>query len=329
MCVTIHQQHRIQCGREWLRRLPGRSFVPAAAGQRDPLAVRLSGHTSGEQSCRECGYRWRHECFLVLCEESLGAAAVTFGWQISVPQGVTARSWLSRREMRPCRMPRAGQRVTHVRSRATCRCARGACSRAGAVLLRAPLGSGGCGGPGRALFGVEDPADELVAGQWREGFPRCERSGVGDQRRAQVGWHLVRDPARHALADSRASALDGVLALSARPSTAAMSMTWPSSPCPERREQGQGSPPRPGSRPHPPQRNTGKSQTRSQRSQTPGRTYRIRVSMMISDSRLVHSARPDCLRARLSEGHVGPERQQAVLTAGSLAAQDSGRLWRY
>ena len=63
------------------------------------------------------------------------------------------------------------------------------------------LGPADAAFPGRVLFGVEDPADELVAGQRREGFPRGERSGAGDQRSAQVGWHLVRDPARHALAD--------------------------------------------------------------------------------------------------------------------------------
>jgi len=37
------------------------------------------------------------------------------------------------------------------------------------------------------MFGVEHPADELVAGQWREIVPGGVRRLVGDQRRAQIG----------------------------------------------------------------------------------------------------------------------------------------------
>jgi hypothetical protein len=45
----------------------------------------------------------------------------------------------------------------------------------------------------RGLFGVEHPADELVAGQRGDVLPRREGGCVGDQRSAQLGRHLVHD----------------------------------------------------------------------------------------------------------------------------------------
>jgi len=55
----------------------------------------------------------------------------------------------------------------------------------------------------RGLFGVEHPADELVAGQRGDVLPRRERGRVGDQRSAQVGRHLVHDATWYALAEHR------------------------------------------------------------------------------------------------------------------------------
>jgi hypothetical protein len=47
------------------------------------------------------------------------------------------------------------------------------------------------------LLGILDPADELVASQWRDVLPGIKCLGVADERLAQVGWKLVHDPARH------------------------------------------------------------------------------------------------------------------------------------
>ena len=51
--------------------------------------------------------------------------------------------------------------------------------------------------PGRLLFGIFNPADELVARQWCDVLPRIEDRGVGDQSPAQVSGKLVYCPAGH------------------------------------------------------------------------------------------------------------------------------------
>lgn len=61
---------------------------------------------------------------------------------------------------------------------------------------------------GRILFGILDPADELVACQRRDVLPRSERRGVGDQRLAQVPGQLVYHPAGQLFA-AHATRLDG------------------------------------------------------------------------------------------------------------------------
>ncbi len=53
---------------------------------------------------------------------------------------------------------------------------------------------------GRDLFGVLDPADELIAGERRDVFPRVERDVVVDQRFTQVSRKLVDDSAGYSLA---------------------------------------------------------------------------------------------------------------------------------
>jgi hypothetical protein len=45
--------------------------------------------------------------------------------------------------------------------------------------------------PSHLLLGVFDPADELVARQWRDVRPGTECRGVVDQRLAQVSWKFV------------------------------------------------------------------------------------------------------------------------------------------
>ena len=51
--------------------------------------------------------------------------------------------------------------------------------------------------PRLVLFRVLDPADELVAGEWRDVVPHIESRRVGDQRLTQVGRKLVYHPAPH------------------------------------------------------------------------------------------------------------------------------------
>ncbi len=55
----------------------------------------------------------------------------------------------------------------------------------------------------RSLFGVFDPADELVASQRRYVIPRFPCRGVGLQRLAQVVGQLVHHPAEDALASHK------------------------------------------------------------------------------------------------------------------------------
>ena len=65
------------------------------------------------------------------------------------------------------------------------------------ALLQLLLGPADPAFSGRLLFGVLDPADELVAGQRRDVLPGIESRGVGDQGLAQVAWKLVHHSTGH------------------------------------------------------------------------------------------------------------------------------------
>jgi hypothetical protein len=56
---------------------------------------------------------------------------------------------------------------------------------------------------GPVLLGILDPADELVAGQWRYVLPGVECRAVGDQRLTQVRGQLMHHPTGHSLAAHR------------------------------------------------------------------------------------------------------------------------------
>ena len=80
---------------------------------------------------------------------------------------------------------------------ATRRCARDARSpasdRDGASFLQLLLGSANTAHSGLFLLGILDPADELVARQWRDVLPGVERHGIGEQGASEV----TRKPVHH------------------------------------------------------------------------------------------------------------------------------------
>src|SRR6185437_1148347 len=71
------------------------------------------------------------------------------------------------------------------------------------AFLEFLLGATDTARPGRLLFGILDPADELVSGQRRDVVPSAQRHGIGDQRLAQVGGQLVHHPTGYAPAAHR------------------------------------------------------------------------------------------------------------------------------
>jgi hypothetical protein len=68
------------------------------------------------------------------------------------------------------------------------------------AFLELLLGSANAAFSGHRLLGILDPADELVAGERRDGLPGTERRRVGDQRFAQVFRKFVHHPTGHSLA---------------------------------------------------------------------------------------------------------------------------------
>src|ERR1700722_4714292 len=68
------------------------------------------------------------------------------------------------------------------------------------AFLELLLGSANAAFSGHLLLGILDPADELVAGQWRDVHPGIERGRIGDQSFAQVFRKFVHHPAGHSLA---------------------------------------------------------------------------------------------------------------------------------
>ena len=73
------------------------------------------------------------------------------------------------------------------------------------AILQLLLGSANAAFSCRLLFGILDPADELVAGERGDVRPSVECRWIGHQRRAQVSWKLVHDPAGHSRAAHRAT----------------------------------------------------------------------------------------------------------------------------
>ena len=67
------------------------------------------------------------------------------------------------------------------------------------ALLKLLLGAANAAFSSHRLLRILDPADELVAGQWRDVLPGIERRGVGDQSFAQVFRKLVDHPTGHLL----------------------------------------------------------------------------------------------------------------------------------
>src|ERR1035437_8522435 len=68
------------------------------------------------------------------------------------------------------------------------------------ALFKFLLGPANAPFSGHLLFGILDPADELVAGQRRDVLPGIECRGAGDQRLAQVSGKLVYRSTRHSRA---------------------------------------------------------------------------------------------------------------------------------
>ena len=72
------------------------------------------------------------------------------------------------------------------------------------AFLQLLLGPANAVFSGHLLFGVLDPADELVTGQGRDVFPGTQCRRVGEQRVTQVCRQRVYDPTWHSLATHRA-----------------------------------------------------------------------------------------------------------------------------
>jgi hypothetical protein len=68
------------------------------------------------------------------------------------------------------------------------------------AFLQLLLGPANAALPSRLLLRIFDPADELVAGQWRDVVPGIESRGVADQRLAQVTRKFVYHTTGHPLA---------------------------------------------------------------------------------------------------------------------------------
>jgi hypothetical protein len=89
--------------------------------------------------------------------------------------------------------------------------AAGPAARPALTLLELLLRSTDAPGSGRVLLGILDPADELVASEWRDVPPEVECRGVGDQRLAQVCRKAVDDPTGHTgVAHAVTVAVDGL-----------------------------------------------------------------------------------------------------------------------
>jgi hypothetical protein len=68
------------------------------------------------------------------------------------------------------------------------------------AVLQLLLGPPNAARPGGLLLGILDPADELVAGQWRDVVPGIECRRVGEQSLTEVRGQLMHDPTGHPLA---------------------------------------------------------------------------------------------------------------------------------
>src|SRR4051794_10505729 len=73
------------------------------------------------------------------------------------------------------------------------------------AFLQLLLGPANAAFPGHHLFGVLDPADELVAGKRGDVLPGVECGRVADQRIAQIAWKLVHHPTGHSRAAHRST----------------------------------------------------------------------------------------------------------------------------
>ena len=77
------------------------------------------------------------------------------------------------------------------------------------AFLQLLLGPPNAARPGGLLLGILDPADELVAGQWRDVIPSIECRRVGEQRLTEVRGQLMHHPTGHPLASLDQAKLGG------------------------------------------------------------------------------------------------------------------------